>query len=230
MKFGFLAGGGEFVPSVFKEFSKEEIRLFFLVFYNAFVKDDLEIPLKYAKLANSLEEIFLLYIAEFLPKNPTCKISNKIYEEHASKNYSFLLDTPKDSVAKIIKMIYYKNLKGLVFEADFMFKNYVFNKIYKTHLGKNIFIKDEILYLKKPNNVYLCVMPCFNKFDLKEKDLQEKINFAFSLSNQLHEIYIVLPRQKGFCRHLQIQGPIVDGKKSIKLVPYSITNKIIQRS
>ncbi|MSN96126.1 hypothetical protein F1B92_02765 [Campylobacter sp. FMV-PI01] len=239
MKFGFIFGGREFIPEIFNSYSRYEIRLFFIIFYNFCVDKELKIPLIFAKKAKNLEEIFTLYIdfllkSHSLQNNKTikfCPISNFIVKNYGKNINQIVLQSPKFRVAKFIKMIFFKENPGLIFDSEFLFKNYVFSKILLKHSNNGIVIKDEMIRLNKKDGTHLCVIPCFLKFDLNKKALNDKIEQAFDLSSGSREIYLVLPKQNGFCKHISVNScSILDGNKTIKLVPYSITNKIIQRN
>ncbi|WP_133169623.1 hypothetical protein [Campylobacter blaseri] len=239
MNFGFLIGRGELIPEIFSCLDKKDIFLYFLTQFNAYVQKELTVPLQYVLNLNSLEEIFEAKIQILLNNldinhiKKICPLSAEIIHNYKNKSFKdkIILDIPYFSVAKLIKMIYFKETPGLVFNSKDFFINYVFSKIQKMHKDKEVIVEENVLYLTKNDGKVLCVMPSFSEFNReKEGTFDRDLRKAFNMCKENMDIYLVLPRQKKLCRHIEIKGCNSSGKeKSIKVVPYSINNKIIKK-
>lgn len=239
MNFGYLLENREFIPKIFYNFDKKDIYLFFLIQFNAYVEDSIKIPLKYAYNSHSLENIFKSRIEDLISElnfseiGRKCPVSAFIINRYKTRNFanSYTFENPKFPVAKLIRLIYFKDTPGLIFNARDFFINYVFSKIQIMHKDKKIFINDNVLYLPKSDGKNLCIVPSFSEFNRdKNGSFGTDVKMAFDMCNESRDIYLVLPRQEKLCRHIEIRGYNSYGnEKSIKVVPYSISNKIIKK-
>ncbi|EAH8788285.1 hypothetical protein EWV11_04235, partial [Campylobacter jejuni] len=78
----------------------------------------------------------------------------------------------------------------------------------------------------------IAVLPLCKEVDLQNLNIENEIQkiSKFIYQNQFDQIYIVCPRNKNFTHFIQIKHFLCDlNKTMLKLVPYSITNKLIRR-
>ena len=236
-KFGFCENG-EFVPKIFSNLPKDEISKIFLTIYNANVDDDYKILPKFAKNCTLLNQIFKNFISQNLAKKPLnfvkptkfCVASNLVI-------FSFLQNKPQPNlanlanlkVAKIISLLRNSFDFGIVFNANSCFKNFVFDKI--SHKNKNLKITfdNDIIVIQK-DKFRLGIFA-----NLKEISNLNTANFGCDLKNALLRkgefdmLYLVYPRNANFRRHIEVKSSEFEPNFKVKLVPYSINNKIFTK-
>ena len=233
-KFGFCEDG-EFVPKIFSNLPKQEISKIFLTIYNANVDKDYKIPPKFAKNCTSLNQIFKNFISQNLAKKPLnfknatkfCVASNLIiFSFLQNKSQPNLANLANLKVAKIISLLRNNFDFGVVFNANSSFKNFIFDKI--SHKNKNLKITfdDDIIVIQK-DKFRLGILANF-----KEISNLNRANFSCDLQSALLRkcefdmLYLVYPRNANFKRHIEIKSSEFEPNFRVKLVPYSINNKI----
>ncbi|KEA46110.1 hypothetical protein CR66_02545 [Campylobacter mucosalis] len=239
MKFGHLLDIGETTPSIFLKLSKRARLYNFLVLYNACVDKNFQIPIKYA-LSNSIKEAFSAYIDDLLSnttlkKNTLkefCITSNKLIISYKNQNFSNIkkiAKEPKYKVAKLIKMLYTNGEFELIFDANFMFSQFVYDKISKKHFDKNVYFQDSAIIIESGNmKQKLCIIPSFKEFNIENSNqLAREIEYAtqFLQNEKCESVYVVTPRHSNFKRHIEVRHCNF-ADKCIKIVPYTISNKI----
>ncbi|MBR8463491.1 hypothetical protein KDD93_02765 [Campylobacter sp. faydin G-24] len=238
MKFGYLSGIGEITPNIFAKASAVSKAKIFITLYNANVERDMQIPLHYAKFKN-IKKIFKAHIDELLTHKSInakvawnfCLVSNVIIRAYLDKNFEilkFIAKEPKYPVAKLIKMLYITGDFEICFDANEMFFHFVYDKISKKHLDKDIVFQNGIISIFKNKEHLLSVMPSFKHINLDDmRNINDEIYRAVGAINskKCEKIYIVFPRNNKFKHHIDIKHcDCVNG--SIRLVPYTISNKI----
>ncbi|CZE47524.1 hypothetical protein [Campylobacter geochelonis] len=232
MFFGFNKRG-DIVPNFLYGSEQKTINLLFLTQFNSCVENELKIPLKYAKNGD-LKDIFTKMVkALLMPKelkfskaNKLCITSNLIlFSLFNSTKPPILASKPSLKAAKLASMFLND---GLVFNANELFRNFIFNKISRIHQDKKVYIENGIIYISVQDKPVVGILPAFKTFDIDDKKSYEKeIKLALNLSKKTPRIYIALPRQKGLKKHITVQACELDSANScVKIVPYSITNKV----
>ncbi|TEY04511.1 hypothetical protein [Campylobacter sp. US33a] len=228
----------EFIPDVFKDLTRKDLNLTFLHQYNAFVDEKLVIPIAYAKNARNFRMIFEKRIQDILkfsflkakhksPLKKFCIFSHLWIKAYKYKDFSALKNaffTPKMPVARMIQMLYQN--EELIFNAREFFINYVYEKIAKQNPKRQLELKDNFLLIDGHFAVLIYAKNC---------DINQKSNFALEVNQALKMIqnqefsrfYIIFPKNKNFKRHIEIKHFLSEKNKTmLKLVPYSITNKL----
>ncbi|EAT99399.2 hypothetical protein [Campylobacter curvus] len=238
MKFGHSSDIGEITPSIFAGLDKLSQARIFITLYNASVERDLAIPLSYAKFLN-IKDIFNARINTLLkPKflnskcaNSLCLASNAIISAYLKNEFSslkFIAKQPKHVAAKMIKMLYAKGEFEICLDANDMFSQFVYDKIAAKHHDKEVAFENGIISIRQGGRELLSVMPSFKYVNLDDmRNLSDEINRAVGvLNSKNHErIYIIFPRNKEFKHHVEVRHcGCMQG--SLKLVPYTISNKI----
>lgn len=242
MQYGFSVtkeGSFDIVPKIFRHLSNSQRIMQFLVQYNSCVEKNLQIPIKFSINATNIEyafkrQIYALLKQEklnFTKANSFCVYSAKLIENFLKERYfdmPFEFSAPKHNAAKLIHMIYAKESLGLSFDASCLFNQYVFNKISKRHLDKKVYLENDIIILENNGKKLLGVMAFFKYISCKKTHLaqseirkaQEKLE-----TENLPYLFLVYPRNKEFKKHIEIKSCNIRECK-LKLVPYTITNKI----
>ncbi|AVK80391.1 hypothetical protein CFT12S00416_04905 [Campylobacter fetus subsp. testudinum] len=205
----------------------------FLTLYNSSVDEGLKIPYKDIKNSTSVGHIFHSRVNDLLNIKPFkftkcvifCLISNAIIRAFLDgKELPVFAREPKMRVAKLIKTAF-SNAK---FDMQFMFSEYVFDKISKRHPDKVVDMKDGLILLKDGEKSILGVMAFFKLVDSDyENNLLAEINFAQQKSREFIgiDLYMVFPRNMSFTRYIDIKQ---NGAR-LRLVPYKICNKIYDK-
>lgn len=235
MFFGFDSDG-DFVPTLFKNRDKELVFYTFLVQYNSAVAQNYRIPYRYIKRSNSIKELFLNYIEDLLKPKPLkfqraktlCIESNLAISYYKNGGKKPLIGEPRLKVAKLIWTIFLRESFGICFSAEELFFDYVFKKVTTCNKSREIVVEDDCIYITKEDNSRLGLLVCMDKFRLKELNIKAKIQKAFLLSDEKTEIYLLFPKQQGLCRYLCIKEDNSIDAKSIKIVPYSINNRLVK--
>lgn len=242
MQYGFSVtkdGSFDIVPRIFRHLSSTERIMQFLVQYNSCVEKELQIPVKFGKNAVNIESAFKMQISSLLKQESLkfakadsfCIYSAKLIECFLKQRYFNIpleFIQPKHPAARLIQMIYAKESLGLSFDASYLFSQYVFNKISKRHLDKKVYLENDIIILENNRKKLLGVMAFFKYISCKKTHLaqseirkaQEKLQ-----SENLPYLFLVYPRNKEFRKHIEIKSCSTRECK-LKLVPYTITNKI----
>lgn len=219
----------EFIPLVYQNLSRQDIFRAFLLQYNASVDESLKVPLRYVNKAINLKDIFDRYINDLLTINPLsfkraskiCIPSNLAINAFKSGKFSkFPLSNLSMKAAKFINLIYNKEFQGLLFEADILFFEYVFDKVTKRNKNLKVEIKNGSIFIQKDGKslVLLTYAKCFTPCS---KFHQNEIKRAFEICDENTAVYILFPRQNSLKRHICVQN---EETKVIKIVPYSINN------
>ena len=233
-KFGFCENG-EFVPRIFSNLKKEKISEIFLTIYNANIDKDYKIPPKFVKNCTTLNQIFRNFITQNLAKKPLnfkkitkfCVSSNLIiFSFLQNKPQPNLANLPNLKVAKIIFLLRSMFDFGIEFDANYCFKNFVFDKI--SHKNKNLKItfNDDIIVIQK-DKFRLGILPNFKEIsNLNTANFSHDLQNALLQKNKFDMLYLVYPRSANFRRHIEIKSFEFEPNFKVKLVPYSINNKI----
>lgn len=229
MFFGFYKEQ-EFVPEIYKSYNREKINYIFLCQYNANVENELKIPLSYAQEAKNLKELFILYLddifnkAKFAKPKKICSQLNlhaKAFKQRESLN-SFSFGNSR--VEKLLSCYF----NGLLFQTQDLFLGYVYDKISKQNPQKKIFLKDNFINIE--NKIGILVFS--EKIDIQKIQIQNELDKAlkFIEKHSFTNFFILYPRNKNFTHFLEIKHFICNlNKTMLKLVPYSISNKLIRR-
>lgn len=233
-KFGFCEDG-EFVPKIFSNLPKQEISKIFLTIYNANVDNDYKISPKFAKNCTSLNQIFKNFISQNLAKKPLnfkkitkfCVSSNLIiFSFLQNKSQPNLANLANLKVAKIIALLRNSFDFGIVFNANSCFKNFVFDKI--SHKNKNLKITfdNDIIVIQK-DKFRLGILANFKEIsNLNTENFSHDLQNALLQKSKFDMLYLVYPRSANFRRHVEIKSFEFEPNFKVKLVPYSINNKI----
>lgn len=234
MRFGYSSNIGEITPNIFLGLSKKARIYNFLILYNSCVKTQLQIPLAYASKEN-IKIAFLAYIDNLLQVNSIkkyklkniCLTSNAFIDAYKSRNFNMIskiATEPKYKIAKLIKMLYASGEFELIFDANFMFSQFVYDKIRGRNFDKNVYFQDDVIVIEQNGKQKLCIMPSFKNFSPENSyRISKEIDYAvnFLQNNECGSFYVVMPRNSEFKRHIQVRhcGCL---NKHIKLVPYMI--------
>lgn len=236
MIFGHSLDIGEITPSIFLNLNKTAKTQAFVTLYNACVSAPLRLK---QTNATSIKEAFLSRIEELLKMqnlkpvnyaNSLCIASNAIIKSYKSKNFAQICKTinePKHNAAKMIKMLYKNGEFELIFDANFMFFQFVYDRISRKHFDKSVYFQDNIIKIDQNGKNLLCIMPSFKRFDIEKRScINDEIASAttFLQNSECKRIYVVMPRHSEFRRHIEVRHRQCE-HKLIKLVPYTISNQ-----
>lgn len=230
MFFGF-SNGKELIPKIYQGSARKELNLIFLYQYNANVEDDLKIPFHYAKKAENLQDIFKLFLKDLL-----CVDFNKARKICIQSNvYIENFDIKKNKIFKTNSMNFMqlkKNLKiyfyGICFKTQDLFVGYVYDKISKQNPDKSLFLKDNFIIIEQK----IALLVYSKKIDINKLENCGEIEEALNLirKNSFLAFYIIYPKNDNFNHFIEIKHFLCDlSKTMLKLVPYSISNKLIRR-
>ncbi|KAA6227649.1 MULTISPECIES: hypothetical protein [unclassified Campylobacter] len=221
----------EFIPEIYANYNRTKINEIFLYQYNANVDDDLKIPLSYAKKARNLKEIFKLFLYDlsnvnFAKIDKICLQASLFVKNFKTKKPYFFNATKSNesSLKKLFKLYFY----GACFKNSELFTHYVYDKISRQNPNLNFILKDNLLIINKE----FALLIFDKKIDTNKLDIDNEIQKALSLitKNSFCKLYIVCPRSENFTHFIQIKHDLCDlNKIMLKLVPYSISNKLIRR-
>ncbi|CAD7287565.1 hypothetical protein LMG7974_00444 [Campylobacter majalis] len=233
MRFGYLSDIGETTPSIFSKLNKVVKTKAFITLYNACVSQELKIEPRYAKYG-SIKRAFLAKIDDLLkPKfckaTSFCLVSNAIIYAYKTKNYELIgkfSKNPKYKVAKLIKTLFINGKFEINFDANFMFSQFVYDKIANKNFDKDVSFQNNAICISQNGEKLLCVLPCFCDFSLsdvnKVKDEIDSAVFAIK-EHGFKQVYVVMPRNSEFRKHIEVRH-CECGHSQIKLVPYTISN------
>lgn len=199
----------------------------FALMYN-FLEKDYQIDEKFVKkfglnvaLKDKISRVLSFKPLKFFK---ACKFdinSNKII--FAYKNKKSLSDLNiDDKTYKISKFIkYFYNDLRLNYNLDLCFRDFAAKKIALKNKDCKILCQKNQIYIYKNDELKLIVIACY-KFFNKIKELKNEINQAFHIKfkNNIPNLYIIVPNQKNFKRHIEIKSCFKD--ISLKLVAYKL--------
>lgn len=241
MNFGYSSSAGEITPSIFRELKTCKRTKLFLSLYNSCVESDLQIPLSRVncggiKAAFKSQINFMLspfgYRLNSRVKS-ICLVSSAIINAYLSKDsqrlcsvINSLSSIPCLSVARLIQSCFAGGKFNIMINASKVFNSYVYDKISKKHLDKNVYMRDSAIFIEQNDRLLLAVLPKFSSIDSSDSNsAKSEIIEAMELlkSSKAEQVYIVCPRQTNFKRHIEVCH-CHDGR--IKIVPYSIAQSI----
>ncbi|EDO8877890.1 hypothetical protein GNZ76_02080 [Campylobacter coli] len=221
----------EFIPQVYSSLCKQELVKTFLIQYNASVDSVLRIPLSYARSAKDLKKPFQNFLQDVI-HTPFGKIKN------VDKNLTLNISYFQKRKGLIFKTKIFQNIdilrllrayfRGICFDAQVLFDFYVYDKISHQNQNRSIIQNDNLIIIDNK----IAVLPLCKEVDLQNLNIDNEIQkiSKFIYQNQFEQICIVCPRNKKFTHFIQIKHFLCDlNKTMLKLVPYSITNKLIRR-
>lgn len=240
MKFGFLSDIGEITPSIFSKLNRVNKAKIFINLYNSCVEDELKIPQIYHKFGLSLQNIFLKRVDEL------CKFKHQSFKKavsfcvtssviiHAFKNGNLdeipvIAGTPKHPAAKLLMLL--KSQNGICFDANIMFSQFVYDKIRRKHLDKNVYFQDGIIFAEHNGRKIFGVLPSFKEIS---KDRFHLANYEIARAfkaleeNGFDRMFVVFPRNTNFLRHIEVDTCCgsYGGEARLKLVPYTISHNV----
>ncbi len=221
----------EFIPQVYSSLCKQELVKTFLIQYNASVDSVLKIPLSYARSTKDLKMPFQNFLQDLIHM-PFGKIKN------INKNLTLSISYFQKRKGLIFKTKIFRNvdilrllrayLRGICFDSQVLFDFYVYDKISHQNQNRSIVQNDNLIIIDNK----IAVLPLCKEVDLQNLNIENEIQkiSKFIYQNHFDQIYIVCPRNKNFTHFIQIKHFLCDlNKTMLKLVPYSITNKLIRR-
>lgn len=233
MLFGF-DDKGDLIPEVLFALPTSEINRIFITQFNENVDDELKIPPRYAN-SNSIKEIFRRYIDDTLAIHPLkfspcksfCISSNLVINAYKNgQNLKYLAKFPQMKIAKFIAFFGRDELR---FNANELFANFIQSKLIKMHGSEHILSDEKMIYLSY-NDHKIGILPSFSSFDISDKaTFENEVKKAFDFSEGLDMVYIAFPRQENLKKYINIKNVAFHSEKLVKIVPYSITNKILRR-
>ncbi|EAH6876250.1 hypothetical protein PEY33_001430 [Campylobacter coli] len=221
----------EFIPRVYSSLCKQELVKTFLIQYNASIDSALRIPLSYAKSAKDLKMPFQNFLQDVI-HTPFGKIKNidknlTLNISYFQKRKSLIFKTKIFQNVDILRLLR-AYFRGICFDAQVLFDFYVYDKISHQNQNRSIIQNDNLIIIDNK----IAVLPLCKEVDLQNLNIDNEIQeiSKFIYQNQFEQIYIVCPRNKKFTHFIQIKHFLCDlNKTMLKLVPYSITNKLIRR-
>lgn len=233
MLFGF-DNKGDLIPEVLFSLPMSEINRIFITQFNENVEDELKIPPRYAN-SNSIKEIFERYIDDTLAINPLkfnacksfCASSNLVINAYKNEqDLKYLTKFPKIKIAKFIAFFGRDELR---FNANELFANFIQSKLIKIHGSSHVSSDERMIYVNYDNHK-IGILPTFSSFDISKKaTFENEVKRAFDFSEGLDVVYIAFPRQENLKKYINIKNVAFHSEKLVKIVPYSITNKILRR-
>ena len=234
MFFGF-SNHQEFIPELYKNYTRKKLNLIFLHQYNANVEDDLKISFEYANKAKNLRDIFKLILTDLLCVNfgkvrKIC-IQSNVYIQNFNFKESKIFKTRFENFIRVKKLLR-TYFCGVCFNTQDLFIGYVYDKISKQNPNKSVILKDNLIVVEQK----LALLVCSKKINIKElqnclencNEIQKALNLI--CKNSFSNFYIIYPKNDNFNHFVEIKHFLCDlNKTMLKLVPYSISNKLIRR-
>ncbi len=213
---------------------KENLSLGFIVLCaskSSSIDSALRIPLSYAKSAKDLKMPFQNFLQDVI-HTPFGKIKNidknlTLNISYFQKRKSLIFKTKIFQNVDILRLLR-AYFRGICFDAQVLFDFYVYDKISHQNQNRSIVQNDNLIIIDNK----IAVLPLCKEVDLQNLNIDNEIQkiSKFIYQNQFEQIYIVCPRNKKFTHFIQIKHFLCDlNKTMLKLVPYSITNKLIRR-
>lgn len=237
MYFGFEFVDGaykEHVPAIFRLFSKYELYCIFISQYNAYVKSEFRITPLHAKGCDTLFEVFENKIRMFLEDDTLfkCDYSKEIIKCYESGNFNGIKmrygTMPTHEAAKLLFMIFAKEISGLLFDAKDFFCNYVYDKVQRRHKEKKALFFDDFMVMEFSKEERIGIFPSFRHMDTYKPYLaDEDIRRAFRVlkCHRLSKLFITYPKNGFFRKHMVVKHQVCATR--LTLVPYAISNKIV---
>lgn len=230
MFFGFI-GHQELIPEIYQDYAREELNFVFLCQYNANVEDDLKVPLYYARRAESLRGIFRVFLADLLcarfGKAKRICIQSSFYVQHFETRRGRIFGSSFVDITKIRGLLQ-NYFCGVCFKTQDLFIGYVYDKICKQNPSKSVFLRDNLITI----NQKVAILVCGKKANVKKLEACDEVGKALDLicKNSFSAFYIVYPKSSDFTHFVEIKHFLCDlNKTMLKLVPYSISNKLVRR-
>ncbi|AQW81949.1 hypothetical protein [Campylobacter pinnipediorum] len=238
MKFGYLSDIGEITPDIFSNLDSVSRLKTFIKLYNSCVEQELKLPLHYSKYKN-IKNAFKHRIQDLLEFDSNlkktkvktfCAVSNLIifyYKNKQFDNIKYITKQPKNKAAKMIKMLYINSHFELCFDANFMFSQFVYDRIAYKNFDKDVSFQNDSICICKDSKKLLCVLTSFKNFSLDDtSSLSNEISSAVKAIKEygFDRVYVVMPRNDNFRKHIEVRHCECDFNQ-IKLVPYAIDNK-----
>ncbi|EPN1354073.1 hypothetical protein ACTVE7_001741 [Campylobacter coli] len=213
----------EFIPRVYSSLCKQELV--------TSIDSALRISLSYAKSAKDLKMPFQNFLQDVI-HTPFGKIKNidknlTLNISYFQKRKSLIFKTKIFQNVDILRLLR-AYFRGICFDAQVLFDFYVYDKISHQNQNRSIVQNDNLIIIDNK----IAVLPLCKEVDLQNLNIDNEIQkiSKFIYQNQFEQIYIVCPRNKKFTHFIQIKHFLCDlNKTMLKLVPYSITNKLIRR-
>lgn len=227
----------EYVPSIFQPLSKYELYCTFISQYNAHVKSEFRISPLHVKGCDTLFEVFKNKINSLLEDDSIfkCDHSKQVIEQYRSGNFSEIKlirsTMPTHEAARLIFMIFAKDMSGLLFDARDFFCNYVYDKVQKRHKEKNVLFYDNFMIMEFSKDHRIGILPSFRHMDthkpyLADDDIKEA--FRVIRHHSLNKLFITYPKNVVFRKHMVVRHQVCNAR--LTLVPYAISNKIVYNS
>ena len=222
--FGF-SSHAQFVPQLLKQRPLREINAVFIALFNAnFPEFALE-----ESLANcaSLREIFAMKL-ENLKNNKNVSLYQNL-EQNSLAQFSTNLENSDKIYAKFCQFL---SNNELVFDANELFKGYIYSRVSSVNSHQNV-SEDQFGVYLKAQDFKICIVGRFERFtrqilDLKD-DSYSKFKADFGPLCECDALYFAYPRQEGLKKFINFDTYTLNSQKSVKIVPYLVTNQFLRR-
>lgn len=222
--FGF-SSRAQFVPQLLKQRPLREINAVFIALFNAnFPEFALE-----ESLANcaSLREIFAMKL-ENLKNNKNVSLYQNL-DQNSLAQISINLENSDKIYAKFCQFL---SNNELIFDANELFKGYIYSRASSVNSHQNV-SEDQFGVYLKAQDFKICIVGRFERFTQQILDDKDDSYFKFKADFahlcECDALYFAYPRQEGLKKFINFDTYALNSQKSVKIVPYLVTNQFLRR-
>ena len=222
--FGF-SSHAQFVPQLLKQRPLREINAVVIALFNAnFPEFALEESL--ANCAN-LREIFALKLENLKNNKNVALYQNLQQNNHAQ--ISTNLENLEQNYAKFSQFL---SNNELIFDANELFKGYIYSRVSSVNSHRNV-SEDQFGVYLKAQDFKICIVGRFERFTQQILDGKYDSYFKFKADfgplREYDALYFAYPRQEGLKKFINFDTYALNSQKSVKIVPYLVTNQFLRR-
>mgnify|MGYP000912917379 CR=1 FL=1 len=120
----------------------------------------------------------------------------------------------------------------LIFDANELFKGYIYSRVSSVNSHQNV-SEDQFGVYLKAQDFKICIVGRFERFTRqildRKDDSYSKFKADFGPLRECDALYFAYPRQEGLKKFINFDTYTLNSQKSVKIVPYLVTNQFLRR-
>ena len=160
-----------------------------------------------------------------------------------NKNVSLYQNLEQNSLAQIsinlensdkiyAKFCQFLSNNELIFDANELFKGYIYSRVSSVNSHQNV-SEDQFGVYLKAQDFKICIVGRFERFTQQildgKDDSYSKFKADFVHLRECDALYFAYPRQEGLKKFINFDTYALNSQKSVKIVPYLVTNQFLRR-
>ena len=177
-----------------------------------------------------LREINAVFIALFNANFPEFALEESLANcANLREIFALKLENLEKNYAKFSQFL---SNNELIFDANELFKGYIYSRVSSVNSHQNV-SEDQFGVYLKAQDFKICIVGRFERFTQQILDGKYDSYFKFKADfgplREYDTLYFAYPKQEGLKKFINFDTYALNSQKSVKIVPYLVTNQFLRR-